>query len=246
MSKDEFSEKIGRLTKSNTYLQYCKEVYGYKEYLFNMMDKEQIDFVLNSIPISLEDTLVDLGCGPGSILNLLVAKYGCNGIGIDQLNGNIVNCSGKLTTYINADIDRISNYSIKPTITLCIDSLYFSKDLNGLVRQLKNVENNRMYFFYSQYLLDEATGDKSILRSNNTKIAEALRNNGIPFKTIDFSENERSLYKNSLKALQKYRDAFKAEGNTDLYEQKYLEDLLGTDLYNRSLASRYLYIIDGV
>ena len=173
MSKDEFSEKIGRLTKSSTYLQYCKEVYGYKEYLFNMMDKEQIDFVLNSIPISSEDTLLDLGCGPGSILNLLVAKCGCHGIGIDQLDKNILNPNGKLT-YINADIDKISNYRIKPTITLSIDSLYFSKDLNGLVRQLKNVENNRMYFFYSQYLVDEATRRKSILQSNNTKIAEVL------------------------------------------------------------------------
>jgi hypothetical protein len=55
MRKDEFGEKIGRLTGSNTYLQFCKEVYGYSEYLFNMMDKEQIDFVLNSIPISSED-----------------------------------------------------------------------------------------------------------------------------------------------------------------------------------------------
>lgn len=244
MSKDEFSEKIGRLTKSSTYLQYCKDVYGYKEYLFNMMDKEQIDFVLKSIPISSEDTLLDLGCGPGSILNLLVAKYGCHGIGIDQLDKNILNPNRKLT-YINADIDKISNCSIKPTITLSIDSLYFSKDLNGLVRQLKNVENNRMYFFYSQYLVDEATRSKSMLQSNNTKIAEVLYNNGISFRTIEYSENERLLYKNSLETLQKYRREFETEGNADLYEQKYQEDLLGMELYLKGLASRYLYIIDG-
>ena len=128
MGKDEFSEKFGRLTKSDTYLQYCKEVYGYNEYLFNMMDKKQIDFVLNSIPISSKDTLLDLGCGPGSILNLLVAKYGCHGIRIDQMNRGILNRSEKLITYINADMDKISDYSIRPTITLSIDSLYFSKD----------------------------------------------------------------------------------------------------------------------
>jgi hypothetical protein len=70
MSKDEFSEKIGRLTRSKTYLQFCKEVYGYNEYLFNMMDREQIDFVLNSIPISSEDTILDLGCGEDVIIML--------------------------------------------------------------------------------------------------------------------------------------------------------------------------------
>ena len=103
-----------------------------------------------------------------------------------------------------------------------------------------------MFFFYSEYLTFEATRDKSILQSNNTKVAEALAINGIPFKTIDFSENERLLYKSSLEALQKYKEAFETEGNTDLYEQKYREDLLGTKLYSKGLASRYLYVVEGV
>jgi trans-aconitate methyltransferase len=186
-----------------------------------------------------------LGCGSGSILNRLVAKYGCRGIGIDHLDRDILKAHAKFT-YINADIDKISNYNIKPSITLSIDSLYFSKDLNHLVQQLVNTGTQKMYFFYSQYLFDEATGDKNILRGDHTKIADALRSNGIPFKTIDFSGNERLLYKNSLEALQKYREAFEAEGNTDLYEQKYQEDLLGMELYQKGLASRYLYIIDKV
>jgi hypothetical protein len=39
--KDEFDNRIGRLTKSKAYLDYCEEVYGYRIYLFNMMDQEQ-------------------------------------------------------------------------------------------------------------------------------------------------------------------------------------------------------------
>lgn len=78
-----------------------------------------------------------------------------------------------------------------------------------------------MYFFYSQYILDETTGDKRTLQSNRTKIAEILYRNEIPFKTIDYSENERLLYQNYLEALQMYREAFEREGNIDLYEQKY-------------------------
>jgi cyclopropane fatty-acyl-phospholipid synthase-like methyltransferase len=65
MITDEFSEKIDRLTKSSTYLDYCEEVYGYRVYLFNMMDKQQIDFILNAIPVTEKDTLLDLGCGSG-------------------------------------------------------------------------------------------------------------------------------------------------------------------------------------
>lgn len=246
MAKNEFSEKIERLTRSSAYLDFCEEVYGYRVYLFNMMDKQQIDFILNSIPVTAEDIILDLGCGPGSILNLLVKKYGCRGIGVDQLDGDILYRTGKAFKYIIGDIDRICDYSLKPTITLSIDSIYFSKDLDKMVRQLNSLENNKMYLFYSQYIFDEAVEDKSILNSHKTKIADALNKNNIFFKTIDFSENECLLYENSIRALQKYKKKFEDEGNLDLYEQILKEDTTGIKLYDKNLAARYLYIIDGM
>mgnify|MGYP003776218575 CR=1 FL=1 len=246
MVKNEFSEKIERLTRSSAYLDYCEEVYGCRLYLFNMMDKQQIDFILDSVPLSAEDTILDLGCGPGSILNLLVEKFGCRGIGIDQLDGDILDRTGKAFEYIIGDIDRISDYSLKPTVTLSIDSLYFSKDLDKLVEQLKNIENNKLYLFYSQYIFDETVEDKSILNSHKTKIADALNKNNIFFSTIDFSENECLLYENSIRVLQKYKKKFEEEGNLDLYEQKLKEDMIGMKLYDKNFASRYLYIIDGM
>ena len=187
-----------------------------------------------------------MGCGPGSILNLLVKKYGCRGIGIDQLDGDILDRTGKAFEYIIGDIDRICDYSLKPTVTLSIDSIYFSKDLDKLVLQLNSLENNKMYLFYSQYIFDEAVEDKSILNSHKTKIADALNKNNIFFKTIDFSENECLLYENSIRALQKYKKKFEDEGNLDLYEQILKEDTTGIKLYDKNLAARYLYIIDGM
>jgi len=240
--KDEFNNKISRLTQSRAYLDYCEEVYGYREYLFNMTDKQQIDFILNSVPVSACDTVLDLGCGSGSVLNLLSTKYGCKGIGIDRLNGDIVEKNGNRITYINGDIDRVSEYDLKPTITLSVDSLYFSSDLDKLLRQLSSFENNKMYLFYSQYLFDEASADRSMLKSNNTKLAKVLQKNSIKYDTIDFSDNERILYENSLRALKKYKHAFEREDNSDLYEQKLKEDIMGMELYNKKLAARFLYI----
>ena len=246
MIREEFNKKISRWTRSSAYLDFCEEIYGYRTYLFNMMDKQQIDFLLNSIQISREDTLVDLGCGSGSILNLLVAKYGCRGIGIDQLDSDTLKQCGKAITYINGDMDKVSDYNIKSTIALSIDSLYFSNDLDNLVRQLISIGNKKMYFFYSQYMFNETTGDKRILLSNNTPIADVLQSNLLSFKTVDYSEHERLLYQSSLRALQKYRKAFETEGNTDLYEQKLQEDLKGMELYNKGLARRYLYRVGEV
>lgn len=238
--QSEFNNKIRRLTSSNAYLDYCEKVYGYRLYLFNMMDKEQIDFVLNSIPISSSDTILDLGCGYASILNALFEKYKCKSIGIDLLDEDIINTS---VTYIKDDIDKISDYKINPTITLSIDSLYFSGNLERLIKQTYNINNNKMYLFHSQYIFDQNSEDTSILISNSTTLAKTLNKNNIPYKTIEYSENEHKLYENSLKVLNNYKQTFIKEGNQDLYEQKLKEDTLGLDLYSNGLASRYLYII---
>ena len=116
MVKDEFSKKIDRLTRSSAYLDFCEEVYGYRVYLFNMMDKQQLDFVLGSIPLSADDTILDLGCGSGSTLNLLVKKYGCRGIGIDQLDDDILDRPSMAITYINGDIDKIGRASCRERV----------------------------------------------------------------------------------------------------------------------------------
>lgn len=62
---------------------------------------------------------------------------------------------------------------------------------------------------------------------------------------MDYSENERMLYLNSIRVLQKLECAFKKEGNEDLFQNKLREDRMGMDLYDRGLACRYLYIVDG-
>ena len=240
--KNEFDNKIGRLTKSKAYLDFCEEVYGYRMYLFNMMDRQQLDFVFNSIPLSSDDTLLDLGCGSGSILNLLAEKYGCSGIGIDQLNSDVIGKSSKSVTYINGDIDKLPDYKLKPTVTLSIDSLYFSSDMDKLLRYLSGLPNNKMYLFYSQYLFEE-TGDRGTLLGPYTKLADVLNQSGFSYETVDYSENERLLYERALAALEKRKEEFISEGNLDLYEGKLKEDAFGKHLYDNGLASRFLYIV---
>lgn len=244
MVKNEFSKKIARLTGSRTYLDYCEEVYGYRMYLFNMMDKAQLDFIINSVEISPQDKILDLGCGTGSVLNTLCSKYNCKGIGIDQLSNGVVEITNKMITYIDGDIDRLSDYDIKPSITIAIDSLYFSRELDNLIQQLISIRNNRLFLFYSQYALDESAVDRSMLQCDKTRLAEVLGKNCVSYETIDYSENEALLYEKSIKALLKYKKVFENEGNLDLFENKLREDMRGKEIYNKGLAKRYLYIVN--
>lgn len=240
--KREFDNKIKRLTKSKTYLDYCEEVYGYRMYLFNMMDEEQLDFVFDSIPLSADDTVLDLGCGTGSILNALVKKNRCFGIGIDQLDSEAVEIENENSQYLQGDIDDFTNFQLQPTVTLSVDSIYFSSDPEALMRSLCDIENNRIYLFYSQYLFED-TVEKRILQGHFTIVADILKNLQVSYEMIDYSRNERILYERSLSALEKREIAFKSEGNFDLYADKIKEQKMGKQLYETGNASRYLYII---
>lgn len=241
--KNEFNDLIDCATSSEVYLDYCTELHGYRMYLFNMMDKFQLDYLFNNISISKNDSILDLGCGSGSILNYLMQKYQCQGTGIDQLNTEIIKKENKLFTYINGNIDEIESCNLSPNITISVDSLYFSSRLNRLLEILTKINGNRLYLYYSQYVFDKKNEDKNILKCDHTRIAESLKKAGIKYKTIDYSENERDLYEKAMQILPKYEEAFEQEGNKTLFEKKMNENKLGKELYDNNCANRYLYII---
>jgi len=209
-----------------------------------MMDKEQLDFIFNVIPLSFKDIVLDMGCGSGSILNALVKKSECSGIGIDQLSSTTVTFESKNIKYLNGDIDDIENFNLQPTVTLLIDSIYFSCDPEKLIRSLCRINNNRIYLFYSQYLFENDIANKGVLRGDFTNISDILKKIKVSYKIIEYSKNERILYEKSLYALEKRKKAFICEGNFDLYEDKMKEQQLGKHLYDTGNASRYLYIIE--
>ena len=235
----EFARKIGRLSKSTAYLDFCEEVCGYRIALFNMMDRAQLDYIFRSIPILPSDTVLDVGCGDGGILRALSEKTGCAGVGVDLLK----NADGEKLCFIQDDIDEITRYSLNPAVTLCIDSLYFSADPEKLVRRLCGLTGKGVYLFYSQYLFEGCETEKYKLQSDATLLGEILRRNAIPYTVLDYSENERALYSRSISVLEKRKAAFFAEGNGDLNEEKFKEQETGLRLYDEGCASRYLYIL---
>lgn len=240
----EFTDLIGRAASSEAYLDYCMELYGYRMSLFNMMDKTQLDFLFDSIPAAENDFILDLGCGSGSILKHLMQKYGCSGIGVDQLDPGIIRKYGGSIPYIAGNIDELDFCGFDPTITISVDSLYFSNDLERLLNTLTGQKGNRLYLYYSQYIFDEKQEDKSILEYNNTRLAKSLNQAGISYRVIDYSENERTLYERAIQILPEYKDAFERDGVGDIFEKKLNESKFGKELYDNDRASRFLYVIE--
>ncbi len=243
-ARAEFDGLINSASGSEAYLDYCEEIYGYRMPLFNAMDKEQLDYLFNTVAISKRDSVLDLGCGAGCILDYLVRKYSCYGIGIDQLDEATVKRSSPVISYIEGDLDALKDYKLKPTVTLAVDSLYFSSNLEGLLRVLKSVPANRLYLYYSQYIFDEYKMDKAILDHNNTRLALGLQKSELAYSVRDYSTNEHALYEKALTILPKYKEAMIREGNGHLYEKYQRESSSGKEMYDRGLASRFLYIVE--
>ncbi len=244
-ARKDFNRLINNAVNSTAFLDYCEEIYGYRLYLFNMMDKQQLDYLFNTVTVSHRDTVLDLGCGSGCILDGLVKKYDCQGIGIDQLNESTVKKCSPGISYIDGDLDSLLDYHVTPTLTLAVDSLYFSNDLDRLIRLLKGIENenNCLYLYYSQYIFDETKKEEMLLESDHTRLADSLLKNEMPYRVVDYSANEHALYENALKVLPKYKAALAGEGNSELYESKLREYRSGKEMYDKGLASRYLYIV---
>jgi len=240
---NEFEEKIGRLCKSEVYLDFCLEVYGYRLPLFNMMDREQFEYLFRAANLIENDTILDLGCGTGSMLTYIVEKFGCKGVGIDLLRREFLPPDSEAVRFISGDIDRFTEIAEEPTVTLCIDSLYFSKDLSALIGRIQRLENNRAFLFYSQYIFEENPADRTILQADHTVPAKILSQQNIPYRAVDFSGNERTFYPAALSALMKRRNKFQREGNSDLYDKILADNLLGKQLYDTGRASRFLYIL---
>ncbi len=238
--REEFDHLIDRCTQSSAYLDFCEELYGYRLYLFNMMDKRQLDELFAGLRLYSKDTVLDMGCGTGSLLNRIVEKFGCKGTGVDRLSASIVSRLSPAIGYRQADMDEMLDFDA--SAVLFVDSLYFSRDCGRLLSRLKD-STMKAYMYYSTYLFEE-TDDKALLRADQTPLAQVLSRLGLAYKAADYSECEYLLYERGLKLLAKYEMHFAVQGINDIFERRFAEYKFGAELYEQGRASRYLYTVD--
>lgn len=236
--QEEFDGLIGQCAQSSAYLDFCEELYGYRLYLFNMMDKRQLDDLFAALELSPNDTVLDVGCGTGCLLNSIVEKVGCKGVGIDLSNKTIAASISPLIDYWQTDMD--GPYEIDAQTVLFVDSLYFSQDSRRLLERLKGGAVKKAYIYYSAYLFHE-TDDKLLLKEDKTTIAQALSCLGFAYQSTEYSECEYLLYKRGLSLLETYKAAFAQQGLEDIYERRKNEYTFGAALYEKGRASRFLY-----
>lgn len=232
-----------RSQRSPAFACFCERVYGRMLNQYGTADMEQLALLLNVLQMDSASQALDAGCGTGETTQYLSEKTGAKFTGIDVSEP----CIRRARELAQTSPDRLSfavgtmeALDFPPAsfdAVICIDSLYFAKNLDLTIGQFKAAlrPGGQMGLFYTH--ITDAPG--GCLGPADTKLAAALRANHVDFKTHDLSESDRQFWQRSKKTAEELRADFEAEGNNDLTRLGEADAVL--DMMQQGRHARYLY-----
>ncbi|UCG03367.1 MAG: class I SAM-dependent methyltransferase [Candidatus Heimdallarchaeota archaeon] len=251
MSPESKGKEMGKflvsLDDSAVFSLFCTKVYGRDLTQMNRMDEPQFDRLLVQLRLTENDHVLDLGCGLGKITENISDITQSNITGVDFATDAIIRAQNRTKRKINrlnfteADINDLSFPLESFSCVIAIDSLYgdFIDDLHTvfckLVKFLK--PDGQMGIFHTEYSLE-----RDDLHPQMTAVALALKNQGLKFKTWDYTENELLLLEKKISVAKELEPKFKSN-QYNLYERiiKHSEKLLLRIIKGES--RRYFYHI---
>lgn len=235
LMKKGFDESFLIHYRSRAYRKFCREVYGIDMFLYSMINKFQIEKLEEEAGFDDSDKVLDIGCGPGEMLEYLHDKFKFNATGIDFAPGTIQIANERVKDkpgikFLETDIRNLNLLREKFTKIIAVDSLYFNKDKEKTVSHIIGLleENGSAFIFYTE--------TKKSGKKNFSEILESLN---LKYKKIDFTAEEKNHWIKTKAVAEKYRQEFENEGSLKIYEERISEadDVMKYDY------ERYLYII---
>jgi SAM-dependent methyltransferase len=244
-----FDEWLTKCAASRAYAELCRRVYGTSFIQFNMVDAEQIEALLGFLALKPGERLVDLGCGIGSQAEHIADRTGARVTGLDFAPAAVAAARARCATkagqieFVLGDLNAIALPQRSFDAAVSFDTLYFVDDLRKTVADIAGllVPGGRLGIFYSQTKGPDSPPD--ILEAGGTELARALRALGLGFEAIDFTANERRIWKEERKAAQELKRDFEAEGNLELWKGRDEESSQSLAACESGSSARYLYLV---
>jgi 2-polyprenyl-3-methyl-5-hydroxy-6-metoxy-1,4-benzoquinol methylase len=246
--QEDFGQWMTKAENSSAYVQFCRKVYGTDFVQFGMLDEEQLQKLISILDLKESDRVLDLGCGIGSQAEYLRDHSTALIVGLDFSEKAISRAAERTRNksdrlkFVYGNFDELDNTIGRFHVILAIDTLYFAEDLKKTIRDCLALltEGGRLVAFYSQKRKENEP--RGVLAPGNTKLGVVLSESGVEYHTLDFTENDRRLWKRQLAVASELKSAFESEGNIELWQ--------GCDSESREILRyieddswrRYLYI----
>jgi SAM-dependent methyltransferase len=238
--------------KSQAHHAFCERVFGQDLCQHGFVDQAQLELLLQVIQLDSNQQVLDLGCGNGMIAEYLSDRTGAHLTGLDyiahaisQARGRTIGKAGRLA-FLVGDINQLDLPRNAFDVVLSLDSLYFSRDYATTIRELKLALRTgaQMAIFFSygrEPWAPRGTLPREMLAADTTPLAQALRANGLTFRTWDLTRQDYELALRRKAVLAELKPQFMAEGHAFIYENR-LGDAEGIcQAIEDGLHARYLY-----
>jgi SAM-dependent methyltransferase len=234
---------------------FCERAFGLDLCQHGFADLAQLDALVEAANLCQGQRALDLGCGDGRIAEYLSDRTGAHLTGLDYIPEAIrlarerTAVKADRLAFVVGDLNALDLPARRFDVILSIDTIYFSQDYGRTIGQLAAAlrPGGRMVFLYSYGWEPPAPPeefDPATLAPERTPLAEALRANGLGFRTQEWTADDCRLARSRRRILKELEPKFRAEGLDFVYENRLGEAqgiAMGCDL---GLHRRYLVRAD--
>jgi SAM-dependent methyltransferase len=254
----EFYERFyAKVPSSPVHALFCQRAFGLDLGQHGFADRTQLDALVEATGMRTGQRVLDLGCGDGRIAEYLSDRTGAHLTGLDYIPEAIrlarerAAANADRLAFVAGDLNALHLPAREFDAILSIDTIYFSQDYARTIGQLAAAlrPGGRLAFLYSYGWEPPAPPeefDAVTLAPERTPLAEALRANGLGFRTQDWTDTDCRLARTRRRILEELEPRFRAEGLDFVYQNRMGEAqgiARGCDL---GLHRRYLFCTGSV
>lgn len=241
---NEYEEFYEMAKKSVAFQNFCYDSFGQDFSQDGFSDIEQIDMILPYIPTKGDIHILDVGCGNGKMLGYLQKRTGAFIHGFDYSQKAITNARALFTQKSDFNVGIIGeieypNHSFD--IVVSMDTMYFSKDMSAFVGQIKRwlKPDGILFVGYQEGELVPRTFDEY-----TTKLAKALKNNGMSFEARNITKQTYELHKTKRETAIIHKSKFEKAGHIKWFDMLMMQTKCVEESYSQfeKAMARYIYV----
>ncbi len=230
--------------ESAAFKAFCRDAFGADFSQDGFSDLSQINLILKRVPVGERDHILDIGCGNGKMLGYLQAKTGAYIHGFDYSEQAIQKARSlfqEKADFRSGVIGEIEYPEEQFDLVTSMDTIYFAKDMNAFVGQVKRWMKPDGVLFVGYQEGDVMT---KTVDADTTVLAKVLRANGMHYDVTDITCQTFELLRKKRECALRHKAEFEEEGNERWFELLIMQTEYAACVYEvfKEKMARYIYI----